>query len=218
MTAYADALLVALLALDLYMVSTNRLGACVRASALQGIVLAALPFVLAGVGPSSPVSDAVHLAAVAAVTLVIKTFFIPWSLFRALRNRGDSREFEPFVSLHLSQVVNGALCGGAFWIAAALPPQSADVDTMGLGAGLATLFMGLYMTVNRRKNISQVLGFLVIENGVMVIGWALLRKPSLIIEVGALLDVLVAVMVLGLLATRLEVTARDREREGGGNL
>ncbi|MBI2898132.1 MAG: hydrogenase [Deltaproteobacteria bacterium] len=211
MTEYANALLVVLLALDLYMVSTSRLDACIRASALQGIVLAALPFVLVGVGAGSSASDVLHLGAIAAGTLLVKSVFIPWLLFRALRDLGSTREFEPFVSLHLSQLVNGALCGAAFWIAAVLPWPTAGASTMALGVGLATLFIGVYMTVNRRKTVSQVLGFLVIESALLVIGWTLLRQPSLILEIGALLDVLVAVMVMGILATRLEA-ASDGEQ------
>jgi len=218
MTEYADTLLITLLALDLYMVSTSRLGACIRATAIQGVVLAMLPLTLTGINSNSPTSDIIRLAAVVMATLCIKTGFIPWLLFRALHNRGENRESEPFVSLHRSQIANGALCGGAFWIATSLPPAWAHIYTMGLGIGLATLFIGLYMAINRRKNISQVLGFLVLESGVMVIGWALLRKPSFIIEVGALLDVLVAVMVLGLLATGLEPSSDEvRVREAGAN-
>jgi len=206
MTGYAGTLLVVLLALDLYMISTSRLGACIRATALQGVVLAVLPLALTGISSSTPTSEVLRLVAVAIATLCVKSGFIPWLMFRTLRGRGESREFEPFVSLHLSQIVNGALFGGAFWIAISLPPAWAHIHTMGLGVGLATLFVGLYMTINRRKEISQVLGFLVLESGVMVIGWALLRQPSFIIEVGALLDVLVAAMVLGILATGLQAS------------
>jgi len=209
MTTYADSLLVALLALDLYMVSTNRLGSCIRASALQGVLLSALPVLVSGIGPSSSFWDAMHLAAIVIGTLCVKGLLIPWVLFRAMRSRGETREFEPFVSLHLSQVINGVLCGGAFWIATGLSLPAANGHAMGLAVGLATLFIGLYMIINRHNSISQVLGFLVVESGVMVIAWALLRKPSFVIEVGALLDVLVAVMVLGVLATSLEATGSE---------
>ena len=204
MTAYANALLVMLLALDLYMVSTTRLDACIRASVLQALVLAALPFALGGLGPNASLSEQLHLVILAGATQVVKGIVIPWMLFRGLRNLGSHREFAPFVSLHYSQLVNGALCGAAFWIASALPWPTSRAHTPALGFALATLLIGLYMTINRRKTISQVLGYLVIESGLFVAGWTLLEQPSLLVELGVLLDLLVAAMVMGILATNME--------------
>ena len=204
MGALGNLLLLALVVVDLYMVSTTRLDACVRASALQGLVLSALPFALVAPGSGTSSRDLIHLAAIALATLLVKSLLIPGLLLRELRLLGVRREFKPFVSLHVSQLINGALVGVAFWLAWALPWPGASADTMGLGSGLATLLVGVYMTINRRKALSQVLGFLVIESGLVVIGWSLLREPSLILEIGAMLDVLVAVMVMGVLATDLE--------------
>jgi hydrogenase-4 component E len=217
MNGYASVLLLALLALDLYMVSTSRLDACIRASALQGLVLAALPFGLVTLGPGRSIHDLLHLGAIAVGTLLVKSLFIPWLLFRALRDAGSSRECAPFVSLHLSQLINGALIGAAFWIATVLPWPTDNARTMSLGVGLSTLFIGVYMAVNRHKALSQVLGFLVIESGLLVIGWTLLGQPSLILEIGALLDVLVAVMVMGILATQLEAVSDDAQQPGTRN-
>jgi hydrogenase-4 component E len=214
MTALADSLLVALLALDLYMVSTTRIDACIRASILQALVLAALPFALGGVGPGAPLSAQLHLVVLAGATQLIKGIVIPWLLFRALRELGSYREFEPFVSLHHSQVINGALCGLAFWGASALPWPVVHAGALALGVALATLLIGLYMTLNRRKTISQVLGYLVIESGLFVAGWALLEQPSLLVELGVLLDLLVAAMVMGILATRIEAASDENPIAG----
>jgi hydrogenase-4 component E len=211
MTLYADLLLVTLLALDLYMVSTTRIDACIRASVLQAIVLAMLPFALGGAGAQS----SLHLVVLAGATQVVKGVVIPWLLLRALRDLGTHREFEPFVSLHYSQVINGVLCGAAFWMATALPWPAPRTSPLALGVALATLLIGLYMTLNRRKTISQVLGYLVIESGLFVAGWTLLEQPSLLVELGVLLDLLVASMVMGILATRIEA-ASDRGGDAEG--
>jgi hydrogenase-4 component E len=217
MTDYSGLLLVTLLALDLYMVSTTRIDACIRASILQAIVLAALPFVLGGIDARSTLNEQLHLVALAAATQVVKGIFIPWLLLRALRDLGSHREFEPFVSLHYSQLVNGALCGAAFWMASALPWPVPPGHTLELGVALATLLIGLYMALNRRKTVSQVLGYLVIESGLFVAGWTLLRQPSLLVELGVLLDLLVASMVMGILATRIEaVTDRIEQVDQAG--
>jgi hydrogenase-4 component E len=215
-TDYASVLLVTLLALDLYMVSTSRLDACIRTSRLQAVALAGLPFTLGAVGPGVSAGEVIHLALIAAATLAVKGVFIPWLLLRALRDLGVDREFEPYVSLHLSQLVNGALVGASFWIASALPWPGAHGHTLAFGVGLSTLFVGLYMTINRRTALSQVLGYLVIESGLFVIGWALLGRPSLVVELGALLDVLVAIMVMGILATHLDTPPDASAAPGTG--
>lgn len=211
MTAYADFLLIALLALDLYMVGTTRIDACIRASILQAVVLALLPFALSGTGPHSGLTGQLHLVLIAAATQVVKGIVIPWLLLRGLRDMGTYREFEPFMSLHYSQLINGALCIAAFWIASALPWPNPRGNTLALGVTLATLLIGLYMTINRRKTISQVLGYLVMESGLFVGGWVLLGQPSLLVELGVLLDLLVASMVMGILATRIEVASDEPE-------
>jgi hydrogenase-4 component E len=208
-TAYASPLLVALLVTDLYMVSTSRIDASIKATVLQAMLLALAPFALVGVDAATPVEDVVHIAFLGIATFAIKGAFIPWMLFRALRGLGSNREFEPYVSLHVSQLVNGALIGVAFWIASELPWPAAPGQTLAFGVGLATLLVGLYMTVNRRKALSQVLGYLVMESGLFVIGWAMLRKPSFAVELGVLLDVLVAIMVMGVLVSDLDVPADE---------
>jgi hydrogenase-4 component E len=209
MTGYASFLLVVLLALDLYMVGTTRIDACIRASILQAIVLALLPFTLGAAGPHAALGEQLHLVLLAGATQVVKGIVIPWLLLRGLRDMGTYREFEPFVSLHYSQVINGLLCIAAFWIAAALPWPTRHGHTLALGVTLATLLIGLYMTINRRKTISQVLGYLVMESGLFVGGWTLLGKPSLLVELGVLLDLLVGCMVMGILATHIEVAADE---------
>jgi hydrogenase-4 component E len=215
MTAWADVVLVALVALDLYMVSTTRLDACIRASALQALVLAALPFALGSVGGEAPLVERLHLLGMVAATQLVKGIVIPGLLFRALRQLRSHREFEPFVSLHYSEVINGALCGAGFWMASALPWPAARGSALALGAGLATVLVGLYMTVSRRRTISQVLGYLVIESGLFVLGWTLLDQPSLLLELGILLDLLVAVMVMGILATHVDLDAAADESTNG---
>ncbi|MFH0900262.1 MAG: hydrogenase [Pseudomonadota bacterium] len=211
MTAYANGPLVALLVLDLYMVSTTRLDACIRASIVQALVLAALPFALGGLGTGMPLAEQMHLLVLAGATQVVKGIVIPMLLFRALRDLGSHRECEPYVSLHYSLIVNGALCGAGFWIASALPWPAPRTHTIALGVALATILVGLYMTVNRRKPISQVLGYLVIESGLFVAGWSLLERPSLLVELGILLDLLVAAMVMGVLATRIDASPEEDE-------
>jgi hydrogenase-4 component E len=216
MSLYADTLLVALMVINLYMVSTTRLDACIRVSILQAIVLATVPFALSGPGPGAALTEQLHFVVLAGATQIIKGIVIPWLLFRAMRVLATYREFEPFVSLHYSQFINGALCGLAFWGGAVLPWPMAQAHQLALGVALSTLLIGLYMVINRRRAISQILGYQVIESGLFVAGWALLKQPSLLMELGVLLDLLVAAMVMGLLATRVDTAADESTNSAAG--
>jgi hydrogenase-4 component E len=102
----------------------------------------------------------------------------------------------------VSQVVSLVLAAGAiglaFWLGGVLvlpwPARSALV----VPVALATLFLGFLVIVTSRKAVTQVVGYLVLENGVFVFGQALARELPFVVELGILLDVLVGVFVMGI--------------------
>src|SRR5207237_313877 len=99
----ADLLLVSLLLVDVYMIGTSRLAACIRASALQGLLLAALPLFFHH-GPPD-----VHLVVLVGGALLLKALVIPRLLLRTLQTTSVRREVEPMVSLHASLIELGIL-------------------------------------------------------------------------------------------------------------
>ena len=115
MNSLADFLLAALIVAGLYMVATSRLGACVRASAVQGIILGLLPPALEWTQGLAPVS--LHVAALALGAFGIKAIVIPRLLLRSIREAGVRREVEPMTSLHVSVLGAAVLVGVAFWLA-----------------------------------------------------------------------------------------------------
>ena len=203
MTGRADLLLLALIAIDLYIVGTSRLMARIRASALQGIVLAALVFVLRGEVALQSREGTLHLIGTVLGTLLVKAVVIPLFLGKALRDSGVRREAEPFVSLHVSLLVAGALVGLSFWLGSLVPLPAPDGSPLALPAGLSTLLVGLYLTVNAKKDLTQVIGYLVAEHGVFVIGQVVVGE-LIVVDVGVMLDVLVAVMLMAILFVRVD--------------
>jgi hypothetical protein len=120
LSATADLLLALLIVAGLYMVSTSRLHACVRASALQGILLGLLPIALRwanGIVPLDP-----HVLTLAFGAIAIKAVAIPRLLLRSIREAGVRREVEPMVSLHASILGAAALVGLAFWLGERMVP------------------------------------------------------------------------------------------------
>jgi hydrogenase-4 component E len=193
MTSHIDLLLICVLSLSIYTAGTSRLAARIGACALQGALLAGLA-VMVGRGRSA---WAVGLAA--AAIFLLKAVLIPLFLRRAIRRSGVRREVEPFVSLHGSLLAAAALAGLAFWLGGRMQLPAHAVSSLGVRVGLATLLVGLFMTIRAHTELAQVIGYLVAENGVFVVGQILLGGVPLVIELGVLLDVLVAGMLMAVL-------------------
>ena len=185
-------------AVDLYIVATGRLLARNSACAVQGLLLALLPL---APGPSALSADGrlLEVAGASIATLLMKAFLVPFFLRQALRRTGIVREVDPSVSLHLSLLLCAGLVILSFALWPALVPEVPGASPLGVPSGIATLLIGLYLTVTARTQVTQVLGYLVAENGVFVIGQVVLGEFPLVVELGVLLDVLVAVMLMATL-------------------
>lgn len=192
MSALADFLLLLVAVLAVQVTATTRIPAAVRSVALQGAALSLLPFALGHhLGP-------VAMVLTFAVTFALKAVAIPLLLGRAIREARVVHETEPFVSPHVSVLLAAALVAAAFWIARALPLPFPAPSRLVVPVALATLFLGFLVIVSRRKAVTQVVGYLVLENGVFVFGQALARQLPFVVELGILLDVLVGVFVMGI--------------------
>jgi hydrogenase-4 component E len=195
MSGISDLLLLLAIVLDLAVVASSRLNGCIRASALQGLVLALLPIAFlwegSGVNP-------VHAIVLAAALLLLKAVLIPSLLFRAVREADVRREVEPFVSLHLSLLLATLLVGISFGLSTVLVLPHPAPSVVVVPAALATLLTGFLVLVSRRQAITQVVGYLLLENGVAIFGQTLARAIPFAAELAILLDLLVGVFVMGI--------------------
>ena len=195
MSSSTDLLLLAVVVCDLLIVATSRVQSCVRASAFMGIALGLLPLSLWFHGPGGSLA---HVIFMSAGTLVLKALLIPRLLARALHTAQARREVEPFISLHASLIFATVLVGVSFWLANALPLPRAAPSALLLPVAFATLLLGFLVLVSRRKAITQIVGYLMIENGVFVFGQTLTKEMPLMVELGIFLDLLVGVFVMGI--------------------
>ena len=195
MIGIADFLLLLVAALSLAIVATGRLASCVRASALQGAALAALPFALWGGALDR------HLVPVVLMslgTLAVKAFVIPALLSRAMRAADVRREVQPFISLHLSLLVAAVLVAVSFWLATVLVLPRPSPTTLLVPIAFATVLVGFLVLVSRRQAVTQVVGYLMLENGVFIFGQTLVDQVPFAAELGILLDLLVGVFIMGI--------------------
>jgi hydrogenase-4 component E len=199
MTGYADFILLVVLVVDLYVVATSRLASCVHASAVQGVALSLLPIALWAPSDAGQMDPPVlHLALMSLGTLTVKALVIPQLVLRAIREANVRREVEPFVSLHLSVLIAAALVGVSFWLASALVLPIPAPTTLVVPVAFATVLVGFLVLVSRKKAVTQVVGYLMLENGIFIFGQTLVRQIPFAVELGILLDLLVGVFVMGI--------------------
>jgi hydrogenase-4 component E len=105
------------------------------------------------------------------------------------------------VGFTVSIVAGVAALVFSLWVGSRLElPGPVPASSLMVPAGLATLLIGLFVIVSRRKAVSQVLGYIVIENGIYVVGVALVGGVPMLVELGVLMDAFVAVFIMSIAA------------------
>jgi len=127
----------------------------------------------------------------------LKGVLIPWVLLRALRQMRLRRESGPLIGYIPTMVLGALITSAAFIFADFLPLRPEHRGGLFIPTSLATLFVGFLLLMTRRDAVSQVLGYLVLENGIYLFGLTLADRLPLLVEMGVLLDVFVAVFVMG---------------------
>ncbi|HTM22620.1 MAG TPA: hypothetical protein VL172_18990 [Kofleriaceae bacterium] len=194
--ALFDPLLVLILLLNFYLLGTSLLRAVIGASALQGVVLGVLA--VTAHGELSLAAVAVALGAV-----VVKGMVVPHFLHRAMRDVAIHREVEPLVGFTTSLLLGAVGTGLAVILAQMLPLADGSEGTLVLPASFATVFTGFVILTTRRKAITQVVGYLVLENGIFIMGLALIQAMPFLVEIGVLLDLFVAIFVMGIIINHI---------------
>ena len=173
------------------------LRAIVAALSVQGIALG----IVAGVFAAH--DHDVGLAVIAALVLLAKGLAIPMLLRQLVRRDPGSRETAPLFNVSASLVAAAGLINVAFLASGKLAALVPNAATHLTPIGLATVLIGFFGLVTRRKAVSQIVGLLLIDNGVALIAFLLTAGVPLIVEFGASLDVLLVVVVLRVLASTM---------------
>ena len=189
-----------LLLSSVLMVWRRHLVAIVRLLAAQGMLLALLVALL-GVQQGSA-----ELLGVALGVFVLKALVLPAVLRRVLRQDGDDRDAEPLVNVTSSLLAAALLTLLAYAVSRPLVALAPSPATNALPVGLAVVFLGFFVLVTRRRALSQVVGFLLLDNGIALTAFLATSGVPLIVELGASLDLLLVVLVLQVLTARMRLT------------
>lgn len=169
---------------------------------LQSVVLAGVTAVI------GYVTGVWEIYIAAALTLSIKSFVIP-KVLKHVTARLDieyKTETNPYLSLRFSIIVSALLVAMSYFFTQQMHFRSDPVVDIYLPVSLAQFFLGLLVLVNRRTALSQVVGLLVMENGLFLFTLALTHGVSLIIEIGIFADILVGIVISSILLFRMSRT------------
>jgi hydrogenase-4 component E len=179
-------------------IASRRVVEYINAFAIQSIALA----LVAGV--VGYYTGSIHLYVVAVLTVLIKTVAIT-AILRAVAARLTSqRELGLYLNLPVSLLVGSLLTLLAFFVSPTVVAPGTFLNEPPLAVSMALVLIGLFILSSRRHAVAQIVGLLMIENGLFSGAIAIAYGMPLIVEFGILFDILVAVIVLGLLVTLIE--------------
>ncbi|HOA60400.1 MAG: hydrogenase [Verrucomicrobia bacterium] len=186
-----------MLVLQLFIIAQRRLLTNIRLFAIQSLLLAGIAAVVAFHHAAN------HVYLVAGLTLVGKVVLLPWLLTRLVYRIQIHQEIEPLLNAPSSMLIGGGLTLLGYVVARPFTSME-RLGNNTLAIALALVLTGFFLTINRRKALTQVLALLTVENGVMLAAVALTTYGMpLVVELGIFFDVLVAVMVLAILVYRI---------------
>jgi hydrogenase-4 component E len=188
MTNLLNAVLVIILMMNLFVLGTSRINAVIRTVAAQGILLGLIPMLVHK-------HLTIPVALMAMVAIVIKGIVIPSIMVRAMRDAKIKREVEPLIGLLPSILLGATATAFALLFAGQLPLAAQHYGTLLVPTSIATVFVGFILLVSRYKAISQVIGYLVLENGIFIFSMLLIEAMPLIVEMGVMLDLFVGIFV-----------------------
>ena len=188
----ADIIMIFLVLTNMMLLGLSRLGACIRMVALQGVALGFLPLIL------NDWDMEAHLVLFSIVIISLKGIVFPWMLNRTLRELATQREVEPFIGYGISIIAGTIALVMCMWLSSRLPFPEPLMSPLIVPVAFFTIMSGLFLIISRKKALTQVLGYLVLENGIYAFGVALVRQQPMLVELGILLDIFVAVFVMGI--------------------
>jgi hydrogenase-4 component E len=178
---------------DMALLGLSRLRACISIVSFQGMLLGLLVLVMhySSITP--------RLIMIAATSFIIKGFVFPFLLRRGIREAGTQHESEPFVGYIMSIISGVVMLGISLWLGEKLPLLAAmSGSSLIIPTALTTLFTGLFLIIARRNALNQCLGYIILENGIYTVGIVSVVEIPFLVELGIMLDVFVAVFVMGI--------------------
>jgi len=193
-------LLIAFILVSTFMIlGSTRLYSCVRAFGIQSFLLACV----AGIVAYSTGKNDIYI--VALLTLIIKSAIIPYIFIYIIREIKVKREIELYVNISPSLIIGGILVVISYYLIRSISVTS-ELSSLALSASMSLVSIGLFIMISRKKALMQMLGILIMENGLFLGAISLTYGMPLLVELGIFFDVLIGVLIMGILIFRINKT------------
>jgi hydrogenase-4 membrane subunit HyfE len=195
-----DALITLILATSFLIVGGRRVDTAIRVIVTQGVLLTAVTVTLGLLTGGSEMYFA------ALLTLVVKAGLIPYVLHKVQGRVQTDRETKSFVNIKMSLVICSALVVLAAAVTRKVLGDAPILTATALPTAVSMMLIGLFIMVSRKLAIMQILGLLIMENGIYLAGIGTATGLPLVVELGIFLDILVGVLIMGILTFRINQT------------
>jgi hydrogenase-4 component E len=209
-TSIVDPCMVLTLMLNFYILGVSRLRSLIFVVALQGVLLGFMyPVVHEGFLPeaggltSMTPLGLLRLGLLTLAIVGIKGFLIPKLLFKAVLLADVRTTISSVIGFMPTLLLGGIGTGAALIFVTRLPMPEGHRHHLLIPAALATVLTGFLMLVSRREALGQVLGYIVMENGIFIFGLLLIEAVPLLVEFGVVLDLFVGVFVMGIIVNHV---------------
>lgn len=190
--------LVVLFAVSLLYISiSGRMEAYVKVLFMQGLII----FLV--VTLEAAVLNSINYIFLMVETLGFKTIIIPLILFKAIRKMDVRREVEPYMMSFHSLVITTMIMIFSFVLAFLSVKYSGEIKPLYFGVSISTILIGLYIIMSRKKIITHIVGFIVLENGIFLLSLSIAREMPLVVNMGVLLDIFIGIFLLVIVLKRI---------------
>ena len=196
-----DILLIALAMSLLYISIANRLFTYLHILVFQGVLLFGVTYL------TLTHVNTVNLILVMLETIVFKAVAVPWFLNHLMKRNDITRVTEPYVPNFVSLIIVTLIIIATIILSNSIEDKS--LDKTYFIVALSTLFTGLYLIVSRKKIITHVIGYLIIENGVFVLSLAVGNEMPMLVNLGIMLDIFASVLILGVFFNKIGDVLKD---------
>ncbi len=180
-----------------FLVARMRLRAMLKMFACQSLLLA----IFAGLTAFKADEPSLYITAL--LTAILKVWFIPWLLVFATDRARASHRLQAYIHPTIILMCAALTVGGAFMLTRSLLPV-ASADYLMAASAVSMILLGLLMLVTRKDMYGQIIGFLLMENGIFTFGLTLTGGMPLLVEMGIFFDVAIGAVLMAALSYRVQ--------------
>lgn len=189
----------------LYLAATSRIIAHIRLLIIQGILL----FLICCAGMEH--INGLNFAFLTIETLVVKSIVIPWFLYRVLKKTHSNRDVAANIPHFYCLVISSIILLTSFLASNYYISSVKLISPMFFGVSISTIVISLWLITIKHKILSNVIEFITMENGIFLLSLSVAKEMPMLVNMGVLLDVFIAVYILGLFVNEINKEFKDLE-------